>query len=573
MSASSVRPRVSLATRSAADICAAVATGTSRAAIVGSAARLTSARRAQDDLEEIEAALVDAERIDRRLRSAAQHLACATCVSLRRARPREPRLGLDVHRAARLVRHIEAGLFEEAAPAGDRVLAHVCAVTRPLERVDESVECLVVGRVVVREHEPAARPQHAVYFAKRFRDVGEVMSGEATRRDVEGRLEEGERFGGRRDKHRVRDALTREQRARALEHAGRRVHADREPHACGDAAQRVADAASEVKRDLMRDGIRERQHRVEVLASRVRWALEVRLREWRPLTTRLVSHVTILTRMRLGRFQVEIFSDGIFRLDGGAMFGVVPKVLWEKQKPADELNRVAMDMNCLLIRDAGRVVLVETGAGPKLSEKQKRNFGVDGPPRLLVELAARGVKPDEVTLVVNTHLHFDHAGGNTYRDGERLVATFPRASYVFQRTEWEDAMAPNERTQGSYARDDYAPLEATGRLELVDDSVEILPGIRLDRVQGHTRGTQTVRVSAGRETLFFSSDFMPDRHHLPLPWIPAFDLYPLDTLAAKKAILARAVSERWIVAFTHDLPRFGRVSEQDGRYRFEELAS
>ena len=476
-----------------------------------------------------------------------------------------------MHRAARLVRHIEAGLFEEAAPAGDRVLAHVCAVTRPLERVDESVECLVVGRVVVREHEPAARPQHAVYFAKRFRDVGEVMSGEATRRDVEGRLEEGERFGGRRDKHRVRDALTREQRARALEHAGRRVHADREPHACGDAAQRVADAASEVKRDLMRDGIRERQHRVEVLASRVRWALEVRLREWRPLTTRLVSHVTILTPMRLGRFQVEIFSDGIFRLDGGAMFGVVPKVLWEKQKPADELNRVAMDMNCLLIRDAGRVVLVETGAGPKLSEKQKRNFGVDGPPRLLVELAARGVKPDEVTLVVNTHLHFDHAGGNTYRDGERLLATFPRASYVVQRREWEDALAPNERTRGSYVADDFAPLDAAGRLELVDEAVEILPGIRLDRIQGHTRGTQTVRVSDGKETLFFSSDFMPDRHHLPLPWIPSQDLYPLDTLAAKKVILPRAIAEQWLVAFTHDVPRFGHIREDAGRFVFDEV--
>ena len=276
--------------------------------------------------------------------------------------------------------------------------------------------------------------------------------------------------------------------------------------------------------------------------------------------------------MRIGRFDVQIFSDGVFKPDGGSMFGVVPKALWEKQKPADDRNRVAMDMNCLLIRDADNVVVVETGAGAKLPAKQREIFGIETP-RLLDELAERGVRPDEVTLVVNTHLHFDHAGGNTYRDGERLVATFPRASYVFQRTEWEDAMAPNERTQGSYARDDYAPLEATGRLELVDESVEILPGIRLDRVQGHTRGTQTVRVSAGRETLFFSTDFMPDRHHLPLPWIPAFDLYPLDTLAAKKAILARAVSERWIVAFTHDLPRFGRVSEQDGRYRFEELAS
>lgn len=253
------------------------------------------------------------------------------------------------------------------------------------------------------------------------------------------------------------------------------------------------------------------------------------------------------------------------------MFGIVPKVLWEKQKPADEKNRVAMDMNCLLIRDADHIVLVETGAGPKLTEKQKEIFGVDGPPRLLDELARLGTKPDDVTLVINTHLHFDHAGGNTFRDGDRLQATFPRASYVFQRREWEDAIAPNERTRGSYLPDDYTPLEAAGKLELVDESVEILPGIRLDRVQGHTRGTQTVRVTDRGETLFFSSDFMPDRHHLPLPWIPAFDLFPLDTLAAKKLILRRAIDERWTVAFTHDLPRFGHITETEGRYGFTEV--
>ena len=276
--------------------------------------------------------------------------------------------------------------------------------------------------------------------------------------------------------------------------------------------------------------------------------------------------------MRVGRFQVEIFSDGIFRLDGGAMFGIVPKALWEKEKPPDHRNRIAMDMNCLLIRDgAGNVVLVETGAGPKLTERAKENFGIDGPPRLLDELARRGVRPDEVTLVVNTHLHFDHAGGNTYRDGEKIVATFPRASYVFQRLEWVDASAPNERTRGSYFSDDYTPLEAAGKLELIDESVEILPGIRLDRVPGHTRGTQTVRVSDAGATMFFSSDFMPDRHHLRLPWIPAFDLYPLETLAAKKVILPRAVSEKWLVAFTHDLPRFGRIAETDGKLRYEEV--
>jgi glyoxylase-like metal-dependent hydrolase (beta-lactamase superfamily II) len=275
--------------------------------------------------------------------------------------------------------------------------------------------------------------------------------------------------------------------------------------------------------------------------------------------------------VRIGRFDVRIFSDGVFRLDGGAMFGIVPKVLWEKQKPADDRNRVAMDMNCLLIRDADNVVLVETGAGPKLTARQKEIFGVEGPPRLLDELKALGVRPDQVTLVVNTHLHFDHSGGNTYREGDLVVPTFPRATYVFQRLEWQDAMAPNERTRGSYLADDYAPLEAAGKLELVDESVEIIPGVRLDRVQGHTRGTQTVRVSDRGETLFFSSDFMPDRHHLPLPWIPAFDLFPLDTLAAKKLILRRAIDERWFVGFTHDLPRFGRISESDGKYHFAEV--
>ena len=277
--------------------------------------------------------------------------------------------------------------------------------------------------------------------------------------------------------------------------------------------------------------------------------------------------------MRVGRYEVEIFSDGLFRLDGGAMFGVVPKVLWQKVKPADDLNRVTMDMSCLLIRDgADNVVVVETGAGPKLTDKQKRNFGIDTPPALLDELARRGVRPDDVTLVVNTHLHFDHAGGNTYRDGERVVATFPRAAYAIQRFEWHDAMHANERTRGSYIADDYAPLEAAGKLELIDGDVELLPGLWVERVQGHTRGTQSVRIADGATTLYFSSDFMPDRHHLPLPWIPAFDLFPLDTLEAKRTVLPRAVEGRWIVGFTHDVPRLGRIQRVEGRYRFEELA-
>lgn len=276
--------------------------------------------------------------------------------------------------------------------------------------------------------------------------------------------------------------------------------------------------------------------------------------------------------MRFGRFEIDIFSDGTFKLDGGAMYGVVPKVFWEKQQVPDALNRVELEMSCLLIRDADHVVVVETGAGTKLSEKMRGIYAIERPPQLLVELAKRGVKPEDVTLVVNTHLHFDHSGGNTRRDGDSIVATFPRASYVFQRVEWQDATHPNERTRASYYPDDFAPLEAAGKLELIDEAVEILPGVRLDRVQGHTRGTQTVRVTEGKRTVFFSSDFMPDRHHLPLPWIPAQDLFPLDTLEAKRTILARAVDEQWIVGFTHDKPRFGSVTTADGKYKFTELA-
>jgi glyoxylase-like metal-dependent hydrolase (beta-lactamase superfamily II) len=279
-----------------------------------------------------------------------------------------------------------------------------------------------------------------------------------------------------------------------------------------------------------------------------------------------------VSRFTLGDLELVSLFDGFIRLDGGAMFGVVPKILWSKQKEADELNRVTMDMNCVLIRDVDHVVLVETGAGSKLTDKQRGIYGIERPPQLLDELAKRGVKPGDVTLVVNTHLHFDHSGGNTRRDGDALVATFPNASYVFQRLEWVDALNANERTRASYFPDDFAPLEAAGKLELIDEAVEILPGIRLDRVQGHTRGTQTVRVTDAKRTAFFSSDFMPDRHHLPLPWIPAQDLFPLDTLEAKRTILGRAVEEHWIVGFTHDVPRFGTITSVDGKYRFTELA-
>ena len=276
--------------------------------------------------------------------------------------------------------------------------------------------------------------------------------------------------------------------------------------------------------------------------------------------------------MRFGRFEVHLFSAGVFKQDGGLMFGVVPKVVWERALKPDDRNRVTVPMNCLLVRDDRNVVLLETGAGDKLEAKWLDVWGIDPREHVLHKLKDRGIDADEVTIVLNTHLHFDHAGGNTVR-GERgrPQPAFPRARYVIQRVEWEDALHPHERSRASYFADDFAPLERAA--EFVDGEAEILPGLRVVRVKGHTRATQYLLLRQDGRTLFFSCDFMMSRHHLPLPWIPALDLYPMDTLAAKKELLPRAVAEEWLVAFTHDLPRFGHVRERDGKYMFEELAA
>jgi glyoxylase-like metal-dependent hydrolase (beta-lactamase superfamily II) len=274
--------------------------------------------------------------------------------------------------------------------------------------------------------------------------------------------------------------------------------------------------------------------------------------------------------VRFGRFEVALLSDGIFRLDGGMMFGVVPKVVWQRHVPADERNRIVLNMNCLLIRDDRHTVLLETGIGDKLDERQRDLFGVERSDGVLGAMARLGVHPEDVTLVLNTHLHFDHAGGNTRRSGGRVLPTFPRARYVFQRLEWDDAMRPHERSRASYFADDFAPLERIA--EFIDGDAEMLPGLRLMRVQGHTRGTQCLLLEQDGRVILFASDFMPTRHHLPLPWIPALDLYPMDTLAAKKDLLPRAASERWLVALTHDVARFGHVLLRDGKYVFEESA-
>jgi glyoxylase-like metal-dependent hydrolase (beta-lactamase superfamily II) len=256
----------------------------------------------------------------------------------------------------------------------------------------------------------------------------------------------------------------------------------------------------------------------------------------------------------LGNFELSIFSDGTYPLDGGALFGVVPKVIWSKKAQADERNFIQAGLNSLLIRTGTHNVLVETGIGNKLSEKMFKVYGQ--PAKLLENLAIAAVNPEDIDIVINTHLHFDHCGWNTVRMDESVVATFPRAKYFVQRGEWEYAQNPSDRDGVSYISENYDPLVKTGQMELIDGSAEIVPGIRVEKFPGHTANMQAVIIESAGETACYISDLIPTSAHLELPWVMAFDLYPLDTMASRKRYYERALNaagaNKWLTVFTHD---------------------
>lgn len=261
----------------------------------------------------------------------------------------------------------------------------------------------------------------------------------------------------------------------------------------------------------------------------------------------------------LGDFRIHALEAGTQRLDGGAMFGVVPKPLWEKRIPADERNRIPLALRCLLVETPDELVLIETGLGAKEDLKFLGIYGVDNasaegrPDRLHDALARAGFRADEVTTVVNTHLHFDHAGGNTFRDAEgRVRLAFPNARYHVQRGEWEWAHRRNERTQASYLPDNFVPVMEAGRLELVEGDREIVPGVSVLRTPGHCPHHQSVVVRSGSRTACFLADVVPTFAHLPLPWIMGYDVEPLVTLESKRALLPRAAEEEWLMVSTHD---------------------
>ena len=270
--------------------------------------------------------------------------------------------------------------------------------------------------------------------------------------------------------------------------------------------------------------------------------------------------------MHLGEIEVLYLDGGKFGLDGGAMFGVVPKVLWEKKSPPDEKNRIRMRANSLLVRAANKTIVVETGNGTQWDPKLRAIYAIqDGDP-LLDSLAKAGVQPGQVDLVINTHLHFDHAGGNTRLASGRVVPTFPRAWYIVQRGELEHAMNPTERDRASYFPENIQAVSNEERWELLEGDQEILPGISVARIPGHNADIQAVKITGGGKTLAFVADLLPTRHHIPLPWIMAYDLYPLETLETKRLWVRRIVEEGWIVVFGHDPDiAAATLQERDGK--------
>jgi glyoxylase-like metal-dependent hydrolase (beta-lactamase superfamily II) len=277
--------------------------------------------------------------------------------------------------------------------------------------------------------------------------------------------------------------------------------------------------------------------------------------------------------MKLGDLEFWLITDGTFRLDGGAMFGVVPRPLWERVAPPDDRNRILLAMNSLLIRAAGKWVLVETGGGDKWDAKRMGIYAFEGPPRLPDKLAARGVPPEKINIVINTHLHLDHCGWNTRLVNGKAVPVFQNARYVVQRGELEHAKAPTERDRGSYFPDDFVPIETAGQWSLLEGDAEVVPGVEVVRVPGHNQHMMCVLLRGGGKTVFFTADLIPTAAHLPYPWIMGYDLYPLTTLENKKKWIPRAVQGEWLVIFGHD-PRTpaGYLREKDGAAVLEPVA-
>lgn len=270
-----------------------------------------------------------------------------------------------------------------------------------------------------------------------------------------------------------------------------------------------------------------------------------------------------MQRMNLGDFELTAVSDGLYRLDGGAFFGIVPKSMWSKKVQADENNLVPVGLNSIVVRTGEQTILIETGIGNKLSEKMQKIYGQ--PAKLLENLAAAGISPEEIDVIINSHLHFDHCGWNTVRHGGKIVPTFPKATYYAPEGEWLHGHKPLERDAISYIGENYDPLVESGQMKLLCGDQEIVPGVSVRVFPGHTETMQAIILQSGGKTACYISDLIPTTAHLDLTWGMAFDLFPVQTIESKKKYYAQAIPEKWLTMFTHDPQLLWGYVERDER--------
>ena len=256
-----------------------------------------------------------------------------------------------------------------------------------------------------------------------------------------------------------------------------------------------------------------------------------------------------MQRVTIGDFQLTAVSDGLYRSDGGAFFGVVPKSLWQRRVEVDENNIIPVGLNSVVVETGRETILIETGIGNKGPERMVKIYGA--PAKLLDNLSAAGFAPEDIDIVIDSHLHFDHCGWNTIRKNDQILPTFPKAKYFVQKGEWEHAHE-DQRDGISYISANYDPLVESGQMTLLEGDSEIVPGVSVRVYPGHTRDMQAILIQSGGKTACYISDLIPTTAHLDLNWVMAFDLYPLETIESRKRYYAEALPEKWLTMFTHD---------------------
>jgi glyoxylase-like metal-dependent hydrolase (beta-lactamase superfamily II) len=276
-------------------------------------------------------------------------------------------------------------------------------------------------------------------------------------------------------------------------------------------------------------------------------------------------------RLTLGDFELTAVSDGTYRLDGGAFFGVVPKVMWGEKVKADAENYVPVGLNSVVVQTGRHTVLIETGIGNKLPERLIKIFGQ--PAKLLDNLAAAGIAPEDIDIVINTHLHFDHCGWNTMQQGSKVVPTFPQAKYYAPEGEWQHGRLQLERDAISYISENYDPLIKSGQMELLQGDQEIVPGVSVKVFPGHTQHMQAVMIESGGQTACYISDLIPTSAHIDLTWVMAFDVLPLQTIESRKRYYAQAIPQKWLTMLTHDPNMPWAYVEQDERGKMQVRAA